>query len=107
MSEPFDLVITDIRMPVMDGFEVMRRVRQLDKDVKIIVLTGCGTPDTAVRALKNYGAYDFLTKPLENINQLFISIEKALEDRQSYKKKYVPKFSMINEKVRQEILMTA
>lgn len=80
-------MITDIRMPVMDGFEVMRRLRQLDRNVKIIVLTGCGTPDTAIRALKKYGAYDFLTKPLEDINQLFISIEKALKDHWLYKKR--------------------
>lgn len=58
-----NVVITDIRMPETDGLEVLRRVREIDETVPVILLTGFGDLDNAVRALR-HGAYDFLQKPI-------------------------------------------
>jgi two-component system, NtrC family, response regulator AtoC len=79
-SKDFDLVITDIRMPNMDGLELMRRIKQIERSpVDIIIITGHGDVDNAVTALK-YGAYDYLRKPI-NIRELAITIERSAEYR--------------------------
>ena len=80
-EEPFDLVITDMRMPGMDGIQVIQRVKAIDPDAEAIVLTGYATLDNAVEALRHLGAFDYLKKPLENIDELFLAVEKALEKR--------------------------
>jgi PAS domain S-box-containing protein len=80
-SEPFDLVITDIRMPGMDGVEVLKEIKQLDEDVEVIILTGFASVDSAVRTLRQDGAFDYLTKPLEDIDALIYTIDHALEKR--------------------------
>ena len=79
--EPFDLVITDMRMPGMDGIQVIQHLKELDPDVEAIVLTGYATLENAILSLRNVGAFDYLTKPLENIDELFMAVEKALEKR--------------------------
>jgi len=76
-----DLVITDIKMPMMNGVELIRRIRESDDGIEIIALTGHATVETAIDVLKNGGAFDFLRKPLEDVNQLFLTMEKALERR--------------------------
>ena len=58
-----DLVITDIQMPHMDGLELLRRVRSVDDTVPVILVTGHGDLDNALRALRR-GAHDFLLKPI-------------------------------------------
>src|SRR3990172_2608268 len=73
------LVITDVRMPVMDGLDLLRAVRQLDDDVAVIILTGVGDVKTAIESLK-LGAYDFIIKPV-NVEELLIAAERALERR--------------------------
>ncbi|HAO21154.1 MAG TPA: hypothetical protein DCQ37_12170, partial [Desulfobacteraceae bacterium] len=80
-SAVIDLVVTDIKMPVMNGMELMRHIRDFDNEIEIIALTGHATVEIAVEALKNGGAFDFLRKPMEDVNQLFLTIEKALERR--------------------------
>ncbi len=60
----FDLILLDIQMPLMDGFEVLSAIRSVDKDVPVVVMTGFGTVENAVRALKS-GASDFIVKPFE------------------------------------------
>jgi CheY-like chemotaxis protein len=80
-SAAIDLVVTDIKMPVMNGMELMRHIRDFDDEIEIIALTGHATVEIAVEALKNGGAFDFLRKPMEDVNQLFFTIEKALERR--------------------------
>jgi len=61
-QEPFDVAITDLRMPGMDGLEFMARARELRPETKIILITAYGTLDTAMKAL-SLGAYDYVTKP--------------------------------------------
>ena len=80
-NQPFDLVITDMRMPGMDGVEVIRRIKALDPDVEVVMLTGYATLENAVRVLRNAGAFDYMTKPIEDIDELLMVVEKALEKR--------------------------
>ncbi len=74
-----DLVITDLRMPEVTGEEVLAKVTAENPGVPVIVLTGHGSIDAAVEAMRN-GAYDFLTKPL-NLDQLTMIVKRALEGR--------------------------
>jgi DNA-binding NtrC family response regulator len=73
----FDLVISDLRLPESDGLELLRRARALSRSLPFIVLTGYGTVDSAVAAMKD-GAYDYLTKPVNN-EELKLVVRKALE----------------------------
>lgn len=75
-----DLVVTDLRMDGISGEEVLRRVTTELPGIPVIVLTGHGSIDAAVAAMKN-GAYDFLTKPL-NLDQLNAIVKRALETRE-------------------------
>ena len=75
-----DLVITDLRMDGISGEEVLRRVTTETPGIPVIVLTGHGSIDTAVDAMRN-GAYDFLTKPL-NLDRLSMLVKRALERRE-------------------------
>lgn len=75
-----DLVITDLRMDGVSGEEVVRHVATETPGIPVIVLTGHGSIDAAVQAMK-LGAYDFLTKPL-NLDQLNLIVKRALENRE-------------------------
>jgi len=74
------LTLTDIKMPVMDGLDFLKRARAIDADAAIIVITGVGDMKTAIESLK-CGAYDFITKPV-NVEEVLIAAERALERRQ-------------------------
>lgn len=75
-----DLVITDLRMPGITGEEVLRKVSSESPGIPVIVLTGHGSIDSAVDAMRN-GAYDFLTKPL-NLDRLTLIVKRALSTRE-------------------------
>ncbi|MBZ4654361.1 MAG: two-component system, NtrC family, response regulator AtoC [Peptococcaceae bacterium] len=72
-----DLVLLDVRMPVMDGIEAFRLIRRENQEVLIIMMTAYGTIETAVQAMK-MGAFDYLVKPF-NLEELKVVIKKALE----------------------------
>jgi CheY-like chemotaxis protein len=80
-SDSFDLVIMDINIPSTNGLQVMRNIKELEKAIEVIVLTGLNSINNAVQALRAEGAFDFLIKPLENYDQLLISVKQALEKR--------------------------
>jgi len=75
-----DLVITDLRMPGLSGSELLRHVASRYPSIPVIVLTGHGTVEDAVDAMRN-GAYDFITKPV-NLDHLSILVKRALERRE-------------------------
>ena len=70
-----DIVITDIRMPGLDGFEVLRKVKSISPNTAVVMITGYGTIESAVEATK-LGAYDYLTKPFSS-DQLLLVISKV------------------------------
>lgn len=78
---PFDLVITDIRMPGMNGLEVIHRVKEVDASIEIIVLSGYATLENAIEALKEGGAFHFVMKPLNDIDSFYHVISQALQKR--------------------------
>lgn len=77
-SEQPDLVICDLRMPQIDGLELIRRIRQTASETPIIVLSGAGVMSDAVEALR-LGAADYLIKPLEDLAVLEHSVRRALD----------------------------
>ncbi|MBY0497336.1 MAG: sigma-54 dependent transcriptional regulator [Cyanobacteria bacterium] len=76
-AETIDLVLSDVRMPEMDGIEVLTRIKAMQPDVPVIMLTAHGTINSAVEAMK-LGAFDYLTKPF-NREQLKAAVRKAFE----------------------------
>ncbi|MBE0668625.1 MAG: sigma-54-dependent Fis family transcriptional regulator, partial [Bacteroidales bacterium] len=60
----FDIILADIKMPGMDGLEMHRRIKALNKDAIVIIMTAFASVDTAVQALKD-GAFDYVTKPFD------------------------------------------
>lgn len=76
-KEKFDVVITDIKMPKMDGIEALERLQILSPETPVIMVSGHGTIDTAVEAVKK-GAFDFISKP-PDLNRMLITVRNALE----------------------------
>lgn len=71
------LVITDMRMPGIDGIKVLEKAKELDHDLPVILMTAYGTIETAVKAMKQ-GAYDYILKPFE-LEEMNVLVEKALK----------------------------
>ena len=78
-KNPVDVILLDLKMPVMAGEEFLRAKGPLYPDIPVVVITGHGSLDVAVECMRK-GAYDFITKPFD-LSQLFLSIERALEKR--------------------------
>lgn len=78
-KEKIDVVLSDLYMPEMDGIELLKRVRALDKKVVFLMITAHPTIETAVEAVKK-GAYDYLTKPF-HIEEVRLKINRALESK--------------------------
>ncbi len=76
---PVDLALVDIKMPGMDGIELLQRLKALDPLIEVVILTGHGHVDTAISAMK-LGAFDYLSKPYK-LTELDIIVERALERR--------------------------
>lgn len=76
-QDHFDLVLTDIKMPEMDGLELLEHIRQDMPDLTVVMMTGHGSIESAVKAMQN-GAYDFITKPFD-LDALVVRLQKALE----------------------------
>ena len=78
-SELPDLVITDIRMPGVDGFEVLKITKEIDPHIHVIIITAFDDMHTTIKAMQQ-GAYDYIEKPLE-IDKLKLTIQRALENK--------------------------
>lgn len=77
MKDDFDVVLCDIKMPGLDGIEVLERIQAIKPDIPVIMISGHGTIDTAVDSLKK-GAYDYIPKP-PDLNRLLVSVRNALD----------------------------
>ena len=80
-NHPVDLLLVDIRMPEVDGFEVIAHARRVQPAIAILVMTGYGTVETAIRALRQ-GVDGLLLKPFERGNELIEAVQQALADNQ-------------------------
>jgi two-component system response regulator AtoC len=78
-SDSFDFIITDLRMPGVDGIEVVRRARQADPTALVVVATAYASVESAVAAVKE-GAYDYISKPFTG-DELCLLVERALKER--------------------------
>ena len=78
--EAVDIVLTDLRMPVMDGLEVMKTIRQKSPDTPMIVISGAGGKEDIITALR-MGAKDYITKPIENLNIISHTVAQVLENK--------------------------
>jgi len=84
-EQPFDLILTDIRMPDADGFTFLSWVRKYDSDILVIMMTGYADIESAVASMKS-GAADYISKPIEP-EQLFRKIEEAFKTQENRKKR--------------------
>ncbi len=73
----FEVVITDLMMPGINGIEILRKVKKVNSDISVIIITGYATVETAVEAMKE-GAYDYLSKPF-NLAEIKITVDRAVE----------------------------
>lgn len=73
----FDLVISDLKMPGLDGIELIEAVKKIDEDIPIIIITAYGTVESASESM-NKGGFDFITKPFRK-EQILFTIDKAIK----------------------------
>jgi len=76
-KEKYDIVLCDIKMPKLDGMEVLDKLLEKNNDVPVVMISGHGTIDTAVEAIKK-GAFDYISKPLD-LNRVLVTIRNAME----------------------------
>src|SRR4030042_1888784 len=81
-KENFDLVLTDMKMPKMDGLQLLAEIAKFTPETLMVLLTGHGSIDSALEAMKR-GASDYLTKPI-NLDELMLRLRKVLEERQRF-----------------------
>ncbi|MGD9930962.1 MAG: sigma-54-dependent transcriptional regulator [Mangrovibacterium sp.] len=95
----YDIILCDIKMPGMDGIEVLEHIQELAVDAPVVMISGHGNIDTAVESIKK-GAYDFIEKPLD-LNRLLITIRNAMDksslltETKVLKKKVSKKFEIV------------
>lgn len=100
-DEDVDLVLCDIKMPILDGMDVLDQVKQLDRSPQFIMISAHGTIETAVEATKK-GAFDFISKP-PDLNRLLLTVRNALDKKQLVtetkvlKRKLSKKYDMVGE----------
>ncbi len=100
-SSEFDIILCDIKMPEMDGLEVLEQIRKIKPESTVVMISGHGTIETAVEAIKK-GAFDFIEKPLD-LNRLLITLRNAsdktalIKETQILKQKVSKKFEIIGE----------
>lgn len=100
-KDKYDIILCDIKMPKMDGIEVLDKIMHLSCDTPVIMISGHGNIETAVEAVKK-GAFDFIAKPLD-LNRLLVTIRNAMDkstlvtETKVLKKKVSKTFDMIGE----------
>jgi len=115
-KKPFDVVLLDIWLPGIDGLETLERVREIENAPEVIIISGHGTIETAVRATK-LGAFDFLEKPL-SLEKTLVLVKNAIEakrlrrENRDLKKQLLPKSVIVGDSIpmkalRQQIQLMA
>lgn len=100
-KEKYDVILCDIKMPKMDGIEVLDKITQSHGDIPVVMISGHGTIETAVEAVKK-GAFDFIAKPLD-LNRLLVTIRNAMDkstlvtETKVLKKKVSKTFDMVGQ----------
>ena len=79
-NQSFDLVICDMKMPQMDGIELLKRLRKIHPDLNVVIMTAFGTIETAVKAMRE-GAFDYVMKPFSK-EELLITIQRAIKNQE-------------------------
>ena len=77
VSQAFDLIFSDIKMPEMDGIELLQHLKEKEVDAPVVMISGHGSIETAVECIKK-GAFDFIEKPVD-LNRLLITVRNALD----------------------------
>jgi len=83
-SNPYDVMILDVRMPQMGGVQVLSEIRKVDPDIEVIIMTGYASVDTAKEIMK-LGAYDYMLKPYQ-IDELIEKIDLAFDRKVARKR---------------------
>ncbi len=99
-KEPFDLILTDLKMPEMDGLQLITEIAKSRPETLTMMMTGHGTIDSALEAMKR-GASDYLMKPL-NLDELIVRIRKVLEEKQRFTRlrDFADQLEMANQELR-------
>ena len=99
-KEPFDLVLTDLKMPKMDGLQLIAEIAKSKPETLTIMMTGHGSIDSALEAMK-LGASDYITKPL-NLDEMILRLRKVLEEKQRFVrlKDFADQLEKTNEQLR-------
>lgn len=76
----YHLVLADIKLPGIDGLEMLRQIKEIDENIVVIVMTGYSSLENAIRAIK-YNAHNYLTKPFDDPDAVLAAVESGLEER--------------------------
>lgn len=95
-NDPVDIVVTDFKLPKMSGLELLKEIRRSSPQIELIVITGYGSIETAVDAMKS-GAFDYITKPI-NDNEIKLIITKIVEKKELLKENEELKRSLAKER---------
>jgi DNA-binding NtrC family response regulator len=76
----YQLVLADIKMPGIDGLEMLRQIKEQDENIVVIVMTGYSSLETAIKAIK-YNAHNYLTKPFDDPDAVLAAVENGLAER--------------------------
>ena len=90
----YDIILCDIKMPKMDGMEVLETIQKEGFETPVVMISGHGNIETAVESLKN-GAYDFIQKPLD-LNRILVTIRNAMDKKDLVKETKVLKQKISN-----------
>ena len=80
-KSPFNVLITDLMMPGMSGLELLRLAKKLDPTIEVIVITAAPSLEMAISAMREDGAFDYLTKPLDMMGELSLAVDRAADHR--------------------------
>jgi len=105
-SGTFAVLVTDLAMPKVDGLELMNEARKLYPQMEIIVITANDTIETAIAAMREYGAFNYLLKPLANNNELSFAVNRALDYRRLRLERETLQAQMLADAERLQALIT-